>query len=161
MSKPWYKQFWPWFIIALPMSAVIAGFTTLTLFTKNQVSLVAEDYYKKGKGINIDLSRLKAAKELGLEASIHSEGSNLLLSFTKGKLETYPSLRVLFTHRTLADKDFSQMLTADANGNYRLSLDKSLDGPWFVELESFDKQWMLQGRVNFPTSEPVELDGQN
>lgn len=161
MSKPWYKQFWPWFLIALPLTSVTYSFTALGLFTKNQVSLVAEDYYKKGKGINIDLSRLKIAEELGLKASIHSEGTNLLLSFTKGKLETFPSLRIVFTHRTLADKDFSQMLTADASGNYRLSLDNSLDGPWFIELESFDKKWMLQGRVNFPTSEPVELDGQN
>lgn len=30
-DKPWYKQFWPWFIIALPLSSVIASFTVLWL----------------------------------------------------------------------------------------------------------------------------------
>ncbi len=30
-SLPWYRQFWPWFLIALPASAVIASLYTLYL----------------------------------------------------------------------------------------------------------------------------------
>ena len=73
MITPWYKQFWPWFLIALPASVVIGSFVTLGLFSKNAVSLVAEDYYKKGKGINIDLSKINAAKELDLGAMVLSK----------------------------------------------------------------------------------------
>ena len=28
-DKPWYKQFWPWFIIAFPLTSIIASLTTL------------------------------------------------------------------------------------------------------------------------------------
>lgn len=28
-QKPWYKQFWPWFIMAIPACGVIAGITTV------------------------------------------------------------------------------------------------------------------------------------
>jgi FixH len=28
-GEPWYRQFWPWFLIALPGSVVIASFVTL------------------------------------------------------------------------------------------------------------------------------------
>ena len=28
-TSPWFRQFWPWFVIALPATAVIASFVTL------------------------------------------------------------------------------------------------------------------------------------
>ena len=28
-SKPWYRQFWPWFLIVLPASSVVFSFATL------------------------------------------------------------------------------------------------------------------------------------
>jgi hypothetical protein len=40
---PWYKQFWPWFIIALPASAVIASFFTLWLAISNPDYLVVDE----------------------------------------------------------------------------------------------------------------------
>ena len=39
---PWYKQFWPWFIIALPASAVIASFITLWLAISNPDPMVVD-----------------------------------------------------------------------------------------------------------------------
>jgi hypothetical protein len=44
--EPWYRQFWPWFIIALPASAVIASFFTLWLAISNPVQMVVteQDY---------------------------------------------------------------------------------------------------------------------
>lgn len=40
---PWYKQFWPWFIIALPASVVVASFFTLWLAISNPDPLVVDD----------------------------------------------------------------------------------------------------------------------
>ena len=42
-NLPWYRQFWPWFIIALPASAVVASFITLWLAISNPDQLVIED----------------------------------------------------------------------------------------------------------------------
>lgn len=45
---PWYKQFWPWFIIALPASVVVASFYTLWLAISNPDPLVIdEDEYRQ------------------------------------------------------------------------------------------------------------------
>jgi len=42
-SLPWYKEPWPWVIIAIPGSAVIMGFITLYLAISNPDHLVVED----------------------------------------------------------------------------------------------------------------------
>lgn len=155
MIKPWYKQFWPWFLITLPVCVVIASFTTLAIFSKNSVSLVAEDYYKKGKAINIDLSKIKQATELGLSATIASGEDFVSVQFDKGDLKFYPALTVIFTHRTLADKDFQKVASSDANGNYRMNLDTKLSGPWFVKVQPHTREWLLQGKVTFPSAKTL------
>ena len=42
-NQPWYRQFWPWFIIALPASAVIASFISLWLAVSNPDHLVLDE----------------------------------------------------------------------------------------------------------------------
>ncbi len=161
MNKPWYKQFWPWFLIALPASVVVASLFTVTLFTKNKVSLVAEDYYKEGKGINIDLSRLRKADELDISAELAADDESAIFTLDKGQLDQFPTLNVTFQHRTLADRDMEMMVNADATGRYRLTLNEPLSGPWYVEVNSFDGAWALNARANFPSSVPVKLYGQS
>ena len=156
MVKPWYKQFWPWFLIILPLTVVVWTIVTVVVFANNSVSLVAEDYYKKGKGINIDISKMNVARDLGLNATVSSDGNTVVITFNKGELPHFPALTVTVTHRTLSDHDFTKLLTADAKGNYRLTPEDSIKGPWFVELEPLNQEWMIQGRVEFP-AQPTTL----
>ncbi|MBR9874576.1 MAG: hypothetical protein GYB23_09950 [Vibrionaceae bacterium] len=155
MVKPWYKQFWPWFLIILPLIVVGWTIVTVVIFSNNSVSLVAEDYYKKGKGINIDISKMNVARDLNLNAHISSNRNTVVIHFDKGELAHYPALTATFTHRTLPDRDFSKLITADASGNYRLTPDEDILGPWFVELQPHDNQWMIQGKVEFPAADTV------
>ena len=30
-DAPWYRQFWPWFLIAIPAAAVVAGIVTIII----------------------------------------------------------------------------------------------------------------------------------
>jgi len=41
--ESWYKQFWPWFLIALPGSVVIASMFTITLAVQNAPIIVQKD----------------------------------------------------------------------------------------------------------------------
>lgn len=45
--RPWYRQFWPWFLIALPASAVIAGIVTVILAASNPDPIIKSDRYEK------------------------------------------------------------------------------------------------------------------
>ena len=63
-NQPWYREPWPWFLILLPMSAVVASMITIWLAVKSADGLVEDDYYKQGIGINKILDRDQAAENL-------------------------------------------------------------------------------------------------
>ena len=51
-TVPWYRQFWPWFIIALPTVVVIASLLTVYIAVSHPDPLVDGDYYRHGLTIN-------------------------------------------------------------------------------------------------------------
>ncbi len=159
MNMPWYKQFWPWFLIALPGAVVIASLITFSLFSANRVSLVSENYYKEGKGINQDLSRLAKSDELKLSANLTINKELATFQLYKGELSQYPPLKITFQHRTHADKDIVLIRNSDATGRYRIKLDQELTGPWFIEMTAFDSTWSLNTRATFPSSDTIALYG--
>ena len=93
------------------------------------------------------------AQELSIFAKVRSVGKTIEIQLDKGKLKHNPAINVIFTHRTLPNYDFSQILTSDAKSIYRLQLDEPLNGPWFIELFPHDSAWMVQGRTNFPSED--------
>ena len=78
------------------------------------VSLVSEDYYKEGKGINQDLSRLEQAQKLGINANLTVSGKDAVIALQKGELKFFPTLQIEFQHRTLPEKDIQFTLNPDA-----------------------------------------------
>ena len=58
---PWYRQAWPWFLIAFPAIAVIAGAVTLWLAVSTSDGLVVDDYYKQGLAVQQTMARSQRA----------------------------------------------------------------------------------------------------
>ncbi|WP_116473179.1 FixH family protein [Zobellella maritima] len=150
MQRPWYQQFWPWFLIILPLCAVTASLYTFYIATKGADSMVVDDYYKKGKAINQDLSELRKAAELGLVAELRYRDGELTLRL-EGEYNDGEAIRLRFIHPTQAERDFGALLTSDANGIYRYRPEQAeLRGQWHARIEPFDGRWRLQKRVTLP-----------
>ncbi len=145
-SQAWYKQFWPWFLIILPLCAVIASINLMIISIENQDSLVSDDYYKEGKAINMDLRKIKYAKQLGLQFELTVNGTELIIT-QHGGVPYLTALKIHFFHPTIQERDFEQIVTADGTKAYRLHLDKPVTGTWEVRLESFDDSWRIQQRL--------------
>ena len=122
-TKPWYRQFWPWFIIALPASAVVGSLTTLWIAMQTSDSLVlkSEDGVRNASDRRIAAERLAA--ELGLAALIDIDVKTgaVRAVMRAGDLDDIPaSLDLELSHPAFADRDLAVPLSRarpDAEGN--------------------------------------------
>jgi uncharacterized protein len=149
-NKAWFKQFWPWFLIILPLCAVIGGILTVMIATGNKPEMVVDDYYSKGKAINKDLTLIKNARANNISALITQTDNELLINLSG--VQDKSSIQLFLFHSTQSKRDLSQLLTADGNGHYRYRTEQLLTGKWQVRIEPFDKSWRLQSTVTLPTA---------
>jgi hypothetical protein len=147
-NKAWYKQFWPWFLILLPLLSIVRGVVTVIIAADNKPDMVVDDYYSKGKAINNDLTLIKNAQADNISASITQSGDELIINLTG--VQDKSSIHLFLYHSTQAKRDLSQLLTADGSGNYRYQSKQLLTGKWQVRIEPFDKSWRLQKWVTLP-----------
>lgn len=148
IKKSWFKQFWPWFLIGLPMVAVVGSINLLMTALDNKPDMVVDDYYTEGKAINNDFALLNKAKELNISALITQTEEELLISLQG--VQDKSSISFSLYHSTLAKRDISVMLTADANGLYHFDNKQNLTGKWKLRIEPFDKSWRLQKTITLP-----------
>lgn len=155
-TAPWYRQFWPWFLIALPASVVVAGLTTWWIAERGADHLVVADYYKEGLAINRELEKEQQAQRLGLSAEVEMDAGMVHVRLT-GDSEP-PALRLLFAHPLDAGKDFELVLPRTGPGLYTTQLQQALEHRWLWRVEPLQVDlrtpWRIDGEITFaPTYE--------
>ena len=151
MKSSWYKEPWAWLVFILPLSAVVAGITTLIIANTDADPLVVGDYYKKGKAINVELSKVKLAQKLGIRFQLKAADGEIVLRPT-GIEKKFAMVNAHFYHATQEHKDFTVALTPDANGNLRASVENELDGKWRITITTFNAEWKIDNKVSLPQS---------
>lgn len=158
MNTPWYKQFWPWFLIAVPVITLIMGGVLLKLAISTEDSLVVDDYYKEGKAINATLDKELVARKLNITTELTIDNGSIAVKFHSGIPQDGSALKLNFYHVTLEERDTSLLLSRDAGGIYRGSVDTSLDGKWRVSLTPIDESWKIQNTVLLPQSGAIKFN---
>ena len=108
---PWYKNFWPWFLIFFPLAAIIGCISLFITAIGNGPDMVVDDYYKKGKAINLELIKFDKAKALYLHGDLNVSDERVSFKFTKGDTSNIHALKLSFFHRTIKAHDFEATLT--------------------------------------------------
>ncbi|MBW8191512.1 FixH family protein [Neiella marina] len=158
-TKPWYKQFWPWFILAFPLSAVVACFVTLFIFLGAQPDMVVDDYYKKGKAINFQKEKQSAALDLGLSAAVEITDAQITLRFEANEDALDGSaLQLDFYHTTQAKRDFSVLAVLNGKGEYVAPLPKTIVNKWQLSIMPFDQRWRLRKTISLPHPGEINID---
>jgi hypothetical protein len=147
-AKPWYREPWPWLLMAGPFAVIVAGFFTLWLAVKSDDGLVADDYYKRGLAINQALSRGRLAERLSLGARVTLSAETQRAQVVLTGSGTLPAeLRLRLVHPTRAVADQLIVLHAVTQGVYAGNLVMPVAGRRVVMLEDMACTWRLAGEA--------------
>jgi hypothetical protein len=145
-TQPWYRQFWPWFLILLPASVVVASLYTMYLASSGADDLVVDDCYKDGLAINRQLEKKERGEALGVSAALAFSDELVTVQVT-GPVDV-ARLSLLMSHPLEADRDFSVELIRTGPGVYRGALTDAVAPRWHWTLESTGPEaWRLDGSV--------------
>ena len=156
-KKPWHRQPWVWLLRALPMTAVIGGMVTIYIAVATSDGLVVDDYYKRGKAINMDLARDRAAAMHQLQArlGIDLQYRQVTLKLQARGYELPGTVALALLHPTRAGHDQAVQLQMVDAGRYTGTVAELPLGGWYVQLSADD--WRLSGRLTLPQTEPAVL----
>jgi hypothetical protein len=149
---PWYRQFWPWFLISIPATSVVAGFVLLFIALHDPDGLVTDDYYKVGLAVNRDIERDVRATALGLSADIELDPARETVSIglDSRKPVSTDRLYLSLVHPTRSGHDVQTVLARSSRGTFVGKLRIPLQGNWHVLIEPAEKTWRLEGRLLWP-----------
>jgi hypothetical protein len=145
-SSPWYREPWPWLLMAGPAAVIAAGAYTTVLAVRSDDGLVAEDYYKQGMTINREIAREQHAREKNIHARMEFSG-NRVSAVVDAATPLSPTLRLRIVHPTRAGDDRSVLLVAGAQHAYSGDLPPFGNEARRLILEDTAATWRITGNL--------------
>lgn len=156
---PWYREPWPWLLMAGPAAVVVAGFITVYLAIVSNDGVVADDYYKRGLAINQTLSRDANAQRLNLRAVVVMAPDLRRVEVAlSGDAPGGEALMLRLAHPGRPALDRRLPLTPQDAGLYVATLPALTAGRWQVILGDAQETWRLTGELKVPGALELVLE---
>ena len=153
--KPWYREPWPWLLMAGPGTVVVAGLVTAWIAYSGADGLVADDYYKQGLAINRTLARDAKAQALGIAGEIRVEDGFARVTLqSTGALPDRLSLR--FAHPARASEDRVVFLARRTANTYEAPVAPLAPVTWRAIVET--PEWRVSAPVDPRAATPSRLE---
>lgn len=153
--KPWYREPWPWLLMAGPAAVVVAGVATAVIAFRGADGLVADDYYKQGLGINRQIARDRAALDLAIQGEIRMLPDRVQVALrASGALPDRVTLRIVHPTRSSEDRVVHPARTAD--GTWEAPLPGLAAGRWRAIVET--ERWRVSARIDTRSARAAALE---
>jgi len=157
-KRPWYREPWPWVLIAIPGITILWSIFLILFSMEQHVSMVEDDYYDEGMGINRELSRDIKAANLDLTGKVSfTDGERLNILLESPGQRNWERLQVELTHATLGDRDQTTIAQRVGEGRYRARVQPLSDGRWYIDIRNTGNDWRLRGPLVTPLEQPLTL----
>ena len=160
--EPWYKQFWPWFIMALPGSVVVACMITIYIAIASNDGLVDDDYYKNGLAYNKIIESAENATSMGLAGEVllnpDTNAFEIRLQSKHFDQQLEDKVNIIFAYATKDDLDMGIAVQHIGNGIFRGNYTKLIEGKWHIKIEPESKDWRIRGTLLYPSQLAVQLN---
>lgn len=158
--RPWYREFWVWFIIGIVGMGVASGTGVLVIGINNAPQMVTGDYRPLGKVLVDNREHAERAASLGLSATL-SVGDNLAeLALNAHRLDELPDQLLLrFQHPTDAGRDVSAVARRVDAARWQAELGSiELPERSRVILSDLQQTWWMGGRFSGAVAGQIGLD---
>jgi hypothetical protein len=157
-ERPWYRQFWPWFIMTPPIATVIGSIVTV-IIAGGPPALVVDDYGEVAMAVEQDQRRDRRAAELGVVARLQLlPGANAAAGRQDLRVAlggaSPPGIRLEFIHPTRGDLDRRYDIASEGS-----SFTGQIDRPQtrvYVQITDAAATWRVTGELQ-PGQQELEL----
>ena len=157
--SPWYKQFWPWFLLGLLFTSIFGSSTLAVMAVRTADGMVQEDYYEHGRAINMVLAKQQRAHDLNLSATVRIDPmtSDVIVQLDGDDRPERLHLELIFP--TLGDRDETLTLEHVRDGRYLGQAPDNLRYRWYLQLHPTDEtpEWRIVGEGRFPSDDDFAL----
>lgn len=147
-GTPWYRQFWPWMLVLLPGSVVIASLVTAWIAFSAPDPVVRDEYDRNGFEVTMRLAQDQRARDDGMEAELAFEPRGDASLQIRSSALLPEALALHLVHPTDAAQDAVLMFSQRGDGLY-IAHAKRPVGRRYLQLEAAGdaSPWRLRGTL--------------
>lgn len=160
IARPWYREFWVWFFLAILGMGVASGTGVLVIGIQNAPQMVTGDYRPLGKVLVDTREHAARAESLGLNATLSVDGELAELVLRANLVEELPDQLLLrFQHPTDAARDVSAVARRIGPDRWQATMGR-IQPPQRsrVILSDLQQSWWLRGRFSGAVAGQIGLD---
>lgn len=129
-GRPNRRSAWPWFIVALLASHVLAMVVAVTIAVRDRSFAVVPNYYDRAVNWDEEQAKFRASEKLGWQVQVEAAGQvdplgrrvvSFVLTDSRGHAISGATLQVEYFHEAHGDEDHDVELTPDASDPTRFT----------------------------------------